>query len=102
MSDRTKKLIALRNRTDLDLLVLVNPELDRGIVGVDMATTRNSPVFAQAEKSYSAAKTLLPWIAGLTQDDRLRMESKLDELRGLLDQVPVYANLPTYPASFAS
>lgn len=102
MSDRTKKLIALRNRTDLDLLVLVNRELDRGIAQVEAATTRNSPLFAQAEKSYKTAKALLPRIAGLREDNRLRMESKLDELRCLLNQVPVYANVRSYPASVAS
>jgi hypothetical protein len=30
MSDRTKKLVSIRHRTDHDLLILVSRELDRG------------------------------------------------------------------------
>jgi hypothetical protein len=97
-----QKLIALRARTDHDLLVLVSRELDKGFSTVQLATTKSSQHYTQAQKAYQTATALLPRIAGLSQDDRLRTESKLDELRCLLDQVPVYANVRSYPASVAS
>jgi hypothetical protein len=34
------------------LLVLVSRELDRGFALLDVATTRTSPLFAQAERAY--------------------------------------------------
>ena len=102
MSDRTRKLVELRARTNHDLLVLVTRELDRGFVLVDVATTRNSPLFARAEKALATAATMFPRIPGLPEDDRLRMEGKVKQLRILLDRVPAYANLRSYPASVAS
>ncbi len=51
MSDRTRKLVSIRNRTDHDLLILVQRDLDRGLTLVAVATTRTSPLFAQAEKA---------------------------------------------------
>jgi hypothetical protein len=102
MSTNTQKLRKLRARTDFDLVVLVKRELDKGLSAVALATTRNSSLFAQAVKAHKAAG-LLPRIAGLNVDDRLRMESKLEALRSRLDTVPTYANVPSYyPASFAS
>jgi hypothetical protein len=91
MGDRTRKLVALRARTDHDLLVLVQRELNTGFALVDAATTRNSPVFARAEKALSTAATLLPRISGVSQDDRLRIEGKVKELRSRLALVRVYA-----------
>jgi hypothetical protein len=102
MSDRTEKLVALRARTDHDLLVLVQRELDRGFTLVDVATSRNSPLFARAEKAIATATAMLPRISGLSQCDRVQIEARLKELRSRLDRIPPYANLRSYPASFAS
>jgi hypothetical protein len=102
MGERTRKLLTLRARTDHDLLVLVNRELDRGFALLDVATTRNSPLFAQAEKAFAAATAMLPRIAGLSADDRQRIESKVRQLRSRMEEVPAYANLRSYPASVAS
>jgi len=101
MSERTQKLVSIRHRTDHDLLVLVNRELDRGFALVESATTRNSPFFAQSKKAHETATTLLARIAGLSLDDRLRIEASLKELRSRLDRVPVYADVP-YRAAVAS
>ena len=100
MGDRTRKLVALRARTDHDLLILVQRELSAGCALVDAATTRNSPLFAKAEKALSTAVALLPRISGVSQDDGLRIERKVNELRFRLDLVPVYA--PSFLASVAS
>ncbi|HUI54343.1 MAG TPA: hypothetical protein VLY04_05205 [Bryobacteraceae bacterium] len=97
---RTQKLITLRARTDHDLLILVNRELDRGFALLDAATTRNSPPFAQAEKAYQTAKVLSVKVLGL--DDRPEIEARLEKLRSRLDAVPACANPSAYPASIAS
>ena len=102
MSTNTKKLRILRSRTDHDLLVLIQRDLERGFALVDVATTRSSPLFAQAEKAYQAATTLLPRVSGLPEDDRLRIEAKVKQLRYRLEQVPAFAKMERYPASFAS
>ena len=102
MSDRTRKLVTIRNKTDHDLLVLVQRELDRGLTLVDVATIRTSPLFAQAEKAFVAATAILPRIAGLSAGDRQRIDAKVEQLRSRLDGVLAYANVRSYPASIAS
>lgn len=102
MSSNTQKLRVLRARTDFDLVVLVEREIDKGLSTVQLAITKSSQPYTQAQKAYQTATALLPRIAGLSHDDWLRIESKLEKLRSRLDQVPVYANLRAYPASFAS
>jgi hypothetical protein len=73
MSDRTKRLVSIRHRTDHDLTVLVSRELDRGFALVDVATTRTSPLFAQAERAQDIARAILPRISALSDGDRLRV-----------------------------
>jgi hypothetical protein len=102
MSSNTQKLRVLRSRTDGDLLVLVNRELERGFVQVDLAKTRNSPLFTQAMKSHDTATALLSRVNVLNDDDRMRIEGKVRELRSRLDQVPPHANVRSYLASVAS
>jgi hypothetical protein len=102
MSDRTRKFVSIRHHTDHDLLVLVSRELDRGFALLDVATTRTSPLFAQAEKAYDTAKAILPRIADLSEGDRLHLESRLKELRVRLDQVATFARVERYLASVAS
>ena len=102
MSDRTRKLVSIRHRTDHDLTVLVSRELDRGLALVDVAATRTSPLFAQAEKAYDTARAILPRISDLSGCDRLHLESRLKELRSQLDQVATFARVARYTASVAS
>ena len=102
MGERTRKLLTLRARTDHDLLVLVNRELDRGFSFLDAATTRNSPLFAQANEAFATAIAMFPRIAGVSADDRQRIEAKVKGLRSRMDEVPAYANVGSYPASMAS
>ena len=102
MSDRTRKLVSIRHHTDHDLLILVSRELDRGFALVDVATTRSSPLLAQAEKAYDTARAILPRIADLSEGDRLHLESRLKELRVRLDQVATFAKAEPYSMAFAS
>ena len=73
MSTNTQKLRVLRSRTDHDLLVVVNRELDRGFAVVEVAASRNSTLFTQAQKAFTTAAALLSRIAGLSADDRMRL-----------------------------
>src|ERR1035438_5601546 len=86
MSDRTRKLVSIRHHTDHDLQVLVGRELDRGFALMDVATTRTSPLFAQAEKAYDTARAIVPRISGMSDGERMHLESRLKELRLRLDQ----------------
>jgi hypothetical protein len=102
MSHRTRKLVSIRHHTDHDLQVLVSRELDRGFALVDVATTRASPLFAQAQKAYDTARAILPRIADLSEGERLHLESRLKELRVRLDQVPTFAKVERCTAAVAS
>ena len=101
MSDNTKKLRVLRARTDHDLLILIQRELERGFALADVATTRSSPLFAQAQAACEKARTLLTKISGLSQNDRAPIEATLKGLRSRLDQVPTPAKESQYPLSCA-
>jgi len=102
MSENTRKLTVLRTRTDHDLLILIQRELNKGYALATAAASRNSPLFAQAHKALGTAATLLPRIPKLEPEERLRIEGKVKELRCRLDQIPAFRNLKSYPASFAS
>jgi hypothetical protein len=69
---------------------------------VEAAAFRNSPLFTQARKAHDTAAALLSRIAGLSADDRMRLEAKVVELRSRLDQVLTCGNLRSFPASVAS
>jgi hypothetical protein len=102
MASDTQKLRILRSRTDQELLILVQHELDRGYAALEAVLSRNSTAYAQAEKAHASATTLLSKIGGLSDSNRLSVEARLGGLRQRLAQVPAYANLRAYPASFAS
>ncbi len=102
MSERTQRLIALRSRTDHDLVVLVTREIARGLNLLDSATSRQSPLFTQAQRACGTAAALLPRIAGLADGERLRIEATLKELRSRLEQMAASPGGQAFPASFAS
>ena len=82
------KLMELRRKTDRDLLILVHRELERGLALADVATTKRSPLYGQAERAYTTVKALMPRIAGWTESERRELEGTLRELRAALDQLP--------------
>ena len=100
MGDRTRKLLALRARTDHDLLALVQREINTGFALMDSATTRTSPLFAKADRALSMAAALLPRITNVSLDDRKRIEERLEGLRFRLALVPAFSR--SFPASVAS
>lgn len=82
------KLVQLRSKTDRDLWILAQRELDRGQALADVASGPLSPLYAQAQHIYETVRILLPTIAGLTREERRDLESKLKDLRAGLDRVP--------------
>jgi hypothetical protein len=82
------KLVKLRNKTDRDLLILVRRELERGLALADVAVSKRSPLYGQAQRAYATAASLLPRIAGLDGTERRELEGKLKELQAALDQLP--------------
>ena len=102
MISDTQKLRVLHTRTDHDLAILVQRELERGLTAAELATTKSSQLYSQAQKSYQIATTLLPRISVLSADDRLRIEAEVRQLKNSLEQVPAFANVRPSPASFAS
>ncbi len=100
MGDRTRKLLTLRTRTDHDLFILVNRELDRAIAILAGMTDRKSPLFTLAERAFAEATAILPRIADLSAGDRQRIESKVEQLRSRIEALP--HALRACPASLAS
>ena len=85
---RESKLLELRRKTERDLLHLVRRELDRGLTLADLAATKESALYAQAERVYQTAKAWLPLVSVLNRHERLELEFRLKDLRSALDQVP--------------
>jgi hypothetical protein len=85
---RESKLVELRSKTDRDLLILVRRELDRGVALANVATAKDSPLYAKAESTYSSVKLLLPKIGAVSQDERRELEVELKDLRATLDGLP--------------
>jgi hypothetical protein len=102
MSSNTQKLRIIRSKTDHDLLILLQHELDRGLAVANVAVTRNSPQFDQSQKAYETVVSLLSKIPAMEENDRLRLATRVNELRSRLDQVPTHANLRPFTVSVAS
>ena len=96
------KLAELRARTDRELLVLIERELERALVLADVAVNRESAFYGEAEKAYRGVITLLPKAPNMRQNERARIEEAVKALRFTLDQVPAAARAQGYRTSFAS
>ena len=85
---RESKLAELRRKTDGELVILAQRELNRGVTAADVAVTKGSPAYAQAERAYQMVKACLPLISGLDRDERRDLELRLRELGAALDRQP--------------
>ncbi len=85
---REAKLAVLRAKTDHNLVTLIQRETERALALANVAASKGSPLYAQAEKAYETVKSLLPKIAALSRDERIAMEVKLKELETALDRLP--------------
>src|SRR5262245_44189298 len=104
MSSNSHKLRVLRARTDHDLLILLQRELDRALVLVDAANTRICPLsFTRAAKALNTARVLVGTISNLSHIDGLRIEETLNALGFRLDQVTVDGKMrPVASAGFTA
>ncbi len=91
------RLAELRAKTNRDLLRILNGEIDRGLALGNVAATRRSAFYAQAEAVYTGTTALLAKISGLEGGELARLERKLKELRMALDLVPGGMDLEEEP-----
>ena len=68
----------------------------------DVAASRKSAFYGEAEKAYRKVITLLPKAPDMRRGERARIEATVKELRFRLDQVPAVAKVERHPASLAS
>jgi hypothetical protein len=87
------KLAELRARTNQELLVLIERELDCAASLADVG---------DAEKAYRKVISLLPKAPDMRQGERARIEEKIRELGFRLEQVPVGARAQRYSTSYGS
>jgi hypothetical protein len=92
-----QKLAEFRARTDQQLHALIASRLNRGLSFArllldDEARERWASMdefAARAESSYSDVSKLLPLLRGITSAERRRLESRLVQLRQILDCAPL-------------
>jgi len=82
------KLAKLRAKTDRDLVRILDSDIDRGLALGNVAATRQSTFYEQAEKVYSRTIAILARASSLHEDETAGLERKLRELRMALDLVP--------------
>jgi len=89
----TNKLAELCAKTDSQLHILISDNLDRGLafarVLLDEEARRQwaslDEFAAKAETAYSEVAHLLPVLRGISAVERRRLESRLAQLRDVLD-----------------
>src|ERR1017187_2608202 len=85
------KFDQLRIKTEMHLVQLINAELDLGIRDARQAL-KSADTWAVAEQfhrrannAYAKASRLIPLVAEITENERSRVESRLDRLRRMLE-----------------
>ena len=86
-SKSSSKLAELRQKTDQQLLIVIQNELERGLTLADLAASKESALYARAERAWEKAKSLLPKINGVNTDERRQLELQLKDLRATLGRV---------------
>ena len=86
-SSKSSKLAELRQKTDRQLLIVIQNELERGLTLADLAASKESALYARAERAWEKAKSLLPKINGVNTDERRQLELQLKDLRATLGRV---------------
>ena len=84
---------SLRLRTEEQLIQLINNELDRGIRDARQvlrtAETRafSEELYNRAQRAYDEVSRLIPLTAEMSQDERIDAESRLENLRRMLESL---------------
>jgi len=97
----SSKLVALRSKTDRQLVAFITSRLDTGLNCALLVADRGNHdnwVSAEsfqvsAERAYDEVRALLPWVTDVTQTERGQLESKLEQLRELLDEFSIHAGM---------
>src|SRR5580693_9398115 len=95
------KLVELRSKTDRQLVRFITSRLDVGLnyarLVADPESDRSwvsAEAFeSRAAKAYEEARSLLPWVQDLSNAERRRLESKLEQLGELLEESTIHAGL---------
>ena len=101
------KLAEFRARTDRQLHALVSRKLDRGLSFATLLLGDEGrerwasleELTGCAERSYKEVARLLPLLRGISSADRRRLESRLDQLREILDCATLCATPRTQAAA---
>ena len=89
----SSRLSELRARTDRQLATFITHRLD---IGLRLAASDGDR--AEAERSYAEVSALIGWVEGLSAVERRSMESKLDRLRDVLNDLSSDAELKVLTA----
>ena len=101
------KFDELRVKTEGQLVRLINNELERGIRDARQAL-RSADTWAvaktcylRAKRAYAEASRLIPLIVEITEGELCRVESRLEDLQGMLEGLSAIGSTMT-PADFVS
>src|ERR1035437_2288336 len=95
------KFDQLRIKTEIQLVQLINAELDHGTrdsrQALKFADTWSvaEECYRRAKKVYATAARLIPVVAEITEDERNRVESRLEHLQGMLESLSAIGSTPT-------
>jgi len=78
------KLGELRARTDRQLLLVIMRELERALPMATTAASKESPLYARAEKAYLKVKPLVSKVEAVTDEQKSALERKLTEIQAAL------------------
>ena len=94
MKTESSKLSELRAKTDRQLAAFITNRLDAGL-----RFARRAACQVEAERSYAEVTALIPWVEDLTMGERRLLESKLERLREVLNDLSSDAELNVLTAS---
>jgi hypothetical protein len=95
------KFDELRMKTGRELVQLINHDLDLGTRDARQAlTSADTWAFAEdcyrrAKRAYAEAFRLIPLTAEIAGDERSRVESRLQNLKGMLEALSAIGSTPT-------
>lgn len=95
----TDKLAQLTAKTDRQLHILISDELNRGLAFARLLLDEEArerlvcldEFAAKAEKAHREVSRLLPFLRGVTAAERRRLQSRLSQLREILDCAAICA-----------
>lgn|SRR5579871_1297563 len=93
------KIAELRSKTDRQLVILITSRLNHGIYCARLAGEAESGWFSaessqsSAASAYDEVRALLPLVGEISTAERRRLEEKFEDLRRLLDESTIHAEM---------